>query len=513
MSTITTPLFLDAIGLLLYENNNETKELIDQLITAHYEALSKTNVQDDVLSQKFISLLEQLKKIPNTDAGKKDKNLLVIKFLSEPEINNDKLLHSTVREMYNNIDDPDASQVENMKRQLATNMLWSRYNKLVKSMWTKLSKFNATTDLDTQDICLTDVVNLSRSIIDISCKARQSMNGAVERVDFSNKESIRNSICLYKQREVDNVLVTGLQGINQMLGKRNGLAQGESLCIYALMHNFKSGLLMTLARGIVRFNNPPKTNSGIPIVLFISLENEANRNLMWLYRTAYETTTNSSSEGKSDDEVIEFIHTYYNQTGYKLFLERWVGSKFGFDEYTALVEEYENNGYQVCGAIIDYANKMKKVRKGKSDNSGRNDLLITELFENLCSYNKTKGITFITAHQLNRSTLESMRLGKVNMVKSFSAFFVGGSIGVSQEVDAEIFIHLETNNKNEKYLTMMRGKHRYVDDTPETHKYCAYPFTPFGIGDDYETEPGFIRDIYARNEEDDINIIDLNDFS
>jgi len=45
---------------------------------------------------------------------------------------------------------------------------------------------------------------------------------------------------------------------------------------------------------------------------------------------------------------------------------------------------------------------------------------------------------------------------------------------------------------------MARGKHRYVDDTPVAHQYCAYRFHPvFGIRDDVMSAPEFVTDIYS----------------
>jgi hypothetical protein len=45
---------------------------------------------------------------------------------------------------------------------------------------------------------------------------------------------------------------------------------------------------------------------------------------------------------------------------------------------------------------------------------------------------------------------------------------------------------------------MQRGKHRYVDDTPAAHQYCAYRFHPvFGIRDDLLLAPEYVSDIFS----------------
>lgn len=497
MSSWNTDLFLTAIGLLTRSTDEVSVSLIDELIEIHNEEMTHNSNMDDGLSKKFILLLSQLKKVANNSKGKKEKDALIVKFLTDKELKQDTILYNAMRNIFTDTDDdPDEDYIKKQQRQLIQSILWNKFNKNVKQMWNKLSACNATTDLEKQELYLNDIINLARTVVDTTKNSQRLKEGAVERIDFSNKDSIKKSLGLYKQREVHNIMRTGLQGLNKMLGKRGGFALGESVCIYALLHNFKSGLLMTIAKGIVCYNSPPVDCKGIPTVLFISLENEANRNLMWLYRTAYETTSMTSADGKSDEEIVQFVLEYYNRKGYKLCIERWAGNKFGYEEYVELVESYEAQGHVIMAAIVDYANKMKKSKASKSGGM-RDDLQVTELFENICTYSKTKGITFVTAHQLNREAMKLLQTGKNNTVKSFSAAFAAASIGASQEIDLEIFVHLETNHLGEKYLTMKRGKHRYVDNTPESHQYCAYKFSPYGIADDYDGEPQFVTDIWA----------------
>lgn len=496
MSAITTDIFLDALGLLAQSADSVSIDLVEQLIQVYADE-KKTNTSfDDNLIQKFITTLDHLKRLPFTAAGRKERKSLLIKFLADPVVAQDTFIHNTLKDLFTDLGpDPDESYVTRVQRQMQQSILWHRCHKHVKQMWNKLNGCNSTSDIDKQELYLNDVINHARGILEITESGSRLKKGAVERIDFSNKESLQKSLTLYKEREVTNVMRTGLQGLNRMLGRRKGFALGESVCIYALLHNFKSGLLMTIARGLVCYNNPPVNMKGIPTVLFISLENEANRNMMWLYKTAYENMKMAPAGDASDAEIVEFVHEFYNRRGYKLFIERWAGNKFGYDEYVELIESYEAQGHVMVATIVDYANKMKKESR-KGDNK-REDLMVTELFENICTYSKTKGITFITAHQLNRDAMRLLLIEKTNSVKKFSAAFAANSIGASQEIDLELFIHLEKNHNGQKFLTMQRGKHRYVDDTPEKHQYCAYKFSPYGIGDDIEGEPQYFEDIYA----------------
>ena len=83
-------------------------------------------------------------------------------------------------------------------------------------------------------------------------------------------------------------------------------------------------------------------------------------------------------------------------------------------------------------------------------------------------------------------------------MKRFHKGLIADAFSVAREVDLEIYIHIERNLDGTAYLTMMRGKHRYVDDTPIAHQYCAYRFHPkFGIRDDMNIGDEYVTDIYT----------------
>lgn len=495
MSAISPEILLDAITLLSNQKDQQTVDLINDLICAYTEDNKKQASMDNGINEKFIQLLDTIKRLPDTETGEREKATCIVKFLSDPNIKKDDLYEAIKSTLIDKskIEEDYLSQI---KAKLTNQVLSIKFNKCARQIWNKLSAFNMTTDIEMQDMYLNDVINVARDIVEQTQGKNRLHKGAVERIDMSDVDSIKKSLGIYKDREVKGILKTGLQGLNRMLGKRGGFALGESVCIFALLHMFKSGLLMTIARGLICHNDPPAHCKGKPVGLFISLENEANRNLMWFYKTAYETNFGKSSDGKTDEEIIAFVHEFYNQRGWNFFIERWPGNKFGYEEYINLIDSYEAQGYEVVFVVLDYANKMKKSTSKEA--SKREDLQITELFENICTYMKNRGKLFITAHQLNREAMKQVTgATATNHVKRYSAAFSAGSIGGSQEIDLEIFIHLETNHLGQKYLTAQRGKHRYVDDTPEAHKYFAYRFTPFGIGDDINTEPQFVSDIYA----------------
>lgn len=501
-STLQPDIFIDAVILLTKCKDDRTVELVNQLLDIYSEDARLHPENDTNINRSFVELLNKLKKIPNSEAADVERSTLLVQFLTNPALQQDNIIYNSIKDLFNSISKNgiDSNQSELMQKKLSNSILINKCNKIVRKMFNKLSACQTTTDEDKKDTNLNDAINLARNIIDMTQSSDRLASGAIERVDFSSKKSLMKSLELYNEREVAYKLQTGLQGLNMMLGKRGAFALGECVAFFALNHNFKSGILMTVARGLVKYNTPTLLpNKGKPLILFVTLENEANRNVMWLYKHAYEQTYHQSSSNLSDEEIVEFVHNFFGNNGFHFIMERRDGGKFGYDEYVSLIESYEAQGYWVVASLLDYANKMKKgnsITGGASSSKGNHNL-VGDLFASMCTYHKTKGILFITAHQLNRGAQDLAASGKTNVVKCFGPNFVADSLDVSRELDLEVYIHLEYNQYGQRFLTAVRGKHRYCEDTILAHQYFAYPFTEYGIADDINGPAQFTRDIFS----------------
>ena len=216
-----------------------------------------------------------------------------------------------------------------------------------------------------------------------------------------------------------------------------------------------------------------------------------------MFRHFYMTINQATSDHLTDDEVSDWCYNTFSAQGYTLIVERHLPAKFNYPQFVQTVEYYENSGYSVVVACVDYPNLMSK--DGITDNpASRDDLAVRALFSAMCNYTKTKGITFVGAHPLKRTAQDLANSGITNVVRRFHTGHLADSFDVAREVDVEIFIHIEKNLEGTWYLTMQRGKHRYVDDTPDKHKYCAYRFHPvYGIRDDLTRIGEFVSDIYS----------------
>jgi hypothetical protein len=103
-------------------------------------------------------------------------------------------------------------------------------------------------------------------------------------------------------------------------------------------------------------------------------------------------------------------------------------------------------------------------------------------------------ITMITPHQLSADTKNKVREGTSNFVKEMvGGGYYAGTKQLGQVIDAELFLNIETDNKGEAYLTIQRGKHRKIRQTPIEHLYAVLRFIKKGIIPDDLGKPDSTR--------------------
>jgi hypothetical protein len=494
-------LFLDAIILLLNVNNDKSKHLVHEIIKITNES-PKYLQQEDGLIKFYIRLIQE---IINNDLTKDDiteLTMMLIKFKSDPTVQKNEEIYHKLQELFSAENQINPAHLQQISDKLNNVIIWHKANAFTRQMFANVNRCSDCVDVIEQRKYLDNIHNISKDIIAVfdDHHVDGDIGGLVDRIDFTDISSIQSAYAKYADRKVNHVMRTGLQGLNRMFGKRGGLSLGESVVFNALSHHFKSGILMSMAKWIVKYNLPPENKDGKkPLILFITLENEAHENMMWWFKHAYETTTGNSADGMLFESIIAFLYDYFNEKGYTFVVERYLPSDFGIEDFINLYSKYENSGYFIVAAIIDYMNNMKKsTSSGKSTSVG-NHLLVKELYNTSCNFTKSKGTALITAHQLNRGAADIAQSGQTNVVKKFGPSHIADSMDVQREVDMEIYMHIEKNHLGDSFLTLKRGKHRYVNDTPEAHKYIAYKFGPYGIPDDIETEDLSVRDIYAED--------------
>lgn len=517
---INPELILNAISLSINGTNDTHKKIVQDFININDEASNAVTglpESSDAVSQLYMDIL---KSIHVNGVDKSDENAVLstlLKFEASPIVQKDPVILTTLRQLFTSDIKLSIKKIEQLATNISTSISLYIANKYIRRMFGKTMECEKAHDVETKKSYLDAIVNDSRNLSDILVDNKNQLENSItdrylEKIDMSNKDDIKKAIKQHSNRS-KHVFKTGLQGLNRMFGKSGGFKLGESITINALKHNYKSGMLLSFAKWIVTHNKPyvDPEHPGIPTILFITLENEANENIMWWFESMYANAYGKPPEGLSDDDIVEIVYEFFQKSGYNLIIERKLGPDFGFEEYVQMYESYRKSGHRILVTIIDYMNMMKKSI-GNDKSGGRSDLALRELYNKMCNFNKSRMTTQISAHQLNRDAARLV-VGGTNVVRKFNDSHYADGMDVGREVDMEIFIHIEQNNSGVPFLTMQRGKHRYVNDTPDKDKYTAYAFGKWGIMDDIDTEDMSVKNIYAEDVSEEEAIASIKDGS
>ena len=313
----------------------------------------------------------------------------------------------------------------------------------------------------------------------------------VDHASFENEEEMVDLLTRSKEEiSSDGVLRTGYHGINRMLGDTGGFRRGEFAVVGALQHNFKTGFTMNLFKQFALYNKPyMRDASKKPMLLHVSLENELPMNIMWLYANLKENETGEACDVTTIDpvEATKYIREKMGVNGYHIEMIRIEPGQCSYHDFFDMILKYETEGYEIHAIVCDYLNMMDKKGLNGGGPSGED---IRELFRKTRNFTAPRGITFITPHQLSTEAKQLVRNGSDNFVGEIAnKGYYDGSKRIDQEVDLEIYIHIEKLPGSGSFLTCQRGKHRGVRITKAENLYCVLPFHDVGgVLDDIEGE-------------------------
>lgn len=498
---ISTEMFLTILILLIRKPTDVAKRTITEFLD-----LVKSDIENMPLKEKQI--LEFYKHLAETliarDTPIQDDELdlksFILKVTTHPTATPFPQAVDVLVTAINSKEEFTEKKYYELLNEIGQAISWYKGNKQMKKVYTKLANFSAAITQGKRNELISDLRKETAQLSSIFNDSSFTLTQAKNKVDFTDKRSILQSIEQYNNNRVKNVLKFGLKGFNRLFGKRLGLCLGESMVINSLTSNGKSTVLMSIARWIVKYNTPPIV-SGIPTVLFISLENEIHDNVMELFRSTYMSITQKDPDNVPVSEMVDFVYQYFNQNGWAFILERRLGADFGVNELITMFNDYKSSGYIPVACIIDYVNLMKK---GES-NAGANYLQLKDIYNQTRNFLTHENCCMITAHQLNREAEKLASSGIANVINQFSAAHLAEGIDPQREIDIAIYLHCETNKMTGvTYSTFKLGKHRNgMKFVPPEWKRCNYRHTQYGFVDDVDTEfDTSIRDIYADNNED-----------
>lgn len=305
--------------------------------------------------------------------------------------------------------------------------------------------------------------------------------GEINMSDLNAVAAIFRSI--KEQAEGHTILRTGWQGINRMLD--GGFRLGETWVIGAMQHQYKTGFSMTLFKQIALYNIPVlKDPTKKPALVRISFEDNLLLNLQHMYCNLRENETGVVQDIPEDASALElaaYCKGKLEVNGWHVHLLNVNPSDWTYRDVINKIIELESQGFEVQLCMLDYLLKLPTT--GCDDGPAGHAL--RNLFERLRNFFAARNICFITPHQLSPDAKMLVRDGRQDFVKQIvGGGYYSGSKQLDQVVDGEIFIHIETMN-HESFLTVQRGKHRKIRQTPWEYLYAVLPFVKGGaIRDD-----------------------------
>lgn len=301
-----------------------------------------------------------------------------------------------------------------------------------------------------------------------------------------------------RETSANGILRMGWQGLNRMTGDHGGLRRGEFIVLGALQHNFKTGATMNMLKHAALYNDPKlsmRDPTKKPLLVHISTENDLHINIMWLYANLWEnehgTECDLSAFKDPNFEVREaaikratqYVMQKLTATGYTVKFYRFDPSDTTFYSITDLLNNLQAQGFEIHMCVLDYLNMCSKAGCLSMGPTGSD---VRDLYRRMRNYTAPRGITFVTPHQLSTEAKALVRMGVENFVGEIAnKGYYDGCKTVDQEVDMEIYIHIEKVN-GKSYLTFQRGKHRKAGKiTPEKDLYFVMEFHECGgIRDD-----------------------------
>lgn len=506
---IDATVLFDLLRIVVNKNDERIKKLADTLFELYAASVTSVSSSDLKYCELYITLCKEIiSNQLNISEHKIDITNIFKRHLTNQIFRKD----TYVREALKSILDTEisASRIADIVKKLNTYIGLNVSKKYISRLYNQMKEGHLSYSVDDQSKSIDGVKNLLDEfkatlfeVESVSCN-----KGAVEIIDLGNKANIRDAYRMFHERRISHVLKTGLRGLNQMFGPAEGMALGESILFAARSHNFKSGMCIKMLPWITKYAVPPKCPGKKPMILLISLENEGFQNMFKVFTEMYKTFKGSLPPPDMTEEmVVNEIYSYFGESNYAVVIERYLPEYFGYNEFVALIEQYQNAGFHIAATIIDYITQMKVSSNG-SGNANHEQL--QTLCNRVINYCKAIGTTLITAAQLNKGASDIAASGIPHPVKYYSERHLAGSLGIFREFDCVIFLEIEKDDQGVPWLTMNWGKHRYVDDTPETHKFVAYKFEgKLGLIDDIEGEFKGSRNLYKKKDAKEASVSDI----
>lgn len=224
-------------------------------------------------------------------------------------------------------------------------------------------------------------------------------------IDFDDPDGLEEVFASVKETLSDEgILRTGWKAFNRMLGSAGGLRRGEFVLSSGLQHQFKSGMLLALLSHICLFNKPfLKDPTKKPLILFVTLENELQDNLFWIYKYIKENETGEEVNVSQIDikEASQYVSARLEESGFRVKMVRFDPSEFTISAFVNYLDSIQAEGYEITALIVDYLNMLSKAGIDTKVAGDDIRLLFRRLRNYTSSYFRTLSQRWFNAYSLN----------------------------------------------------------------------------------------------------------------
>lgn len=498
MTIRSSDVYLNTLCLAAYAPGTSTVRMASAVVSMFDDLSKEERTMMSPMNLLYVKLLREIANGNLDLSNRAEASSVLLKYQDDRAFETNKVSFKELQSLLIPEQLPAPQKIRVLFNRVRNNIAFFKTNSRIRKMMLTAQKVGSEDDVEKQSALFKDILasaEILKSDIEEDPSGESDEVSQVDEIDMSDAKSIMKALAAQHKKRSDSKIVFGLQGLNRMMGPNRGAAYGESMAVAARSHNYKSQMLISIARWLCTYNKPPETNGKTPVVLFISLENELGENLIDWFKFAFINSFHRSPSGMKDEEIVEYVMNAFNKNGFKMLVFRRMGEAYGYREFVDMVEKIENNNCKVVASIIDYITLCRRCPEDKQYNEARQIQLMVERFRDYCGH---KDMFFVTGLQLETEAARLASSGQTNIVRRYNESHLADCKGSKRSFDILLFMELENNAKGNTWLTIAWNKHRNVITDGED-KYTAYKFIndELGILDDLNGKDESSKDIYA----------------
>lgn len=294
-------------------------------------------------------------------------------------------------------------------------------------------------------------------------------------------------------------LVTGMQGINAMLG--GGFEKQRVYAFFGMSGDGKSTTLENILYQLWKYNKGfiTKDKTKKPCIVLLTMENFVTETVAALYSivTRGDRLVNCETPEEAIKKLDELKFGFNDDNDIEIAVRFVPGNTQNTNYMYTLVENLEDEGYETIAFLQDYMGRINPVDR---TNDSYQDL--GKVIDEFKTFAMFKDIPVITAAQLNREAIRLIDEGrsnnKNNLLRKLNRSNIGESIKIDQNLDGGFIIAREMDDKGNQYMGFKLAKNRYEIFTNTKLIYQPFYTNSKGYVEDvYETRPSYKENIEA----------------